>query len=389
MKLAVTIIAATFLLYVSAYAQEIPVYVNGQGVDFAGAHPVNLEGRVFVPVRDVFEAMGFEVGWDDGTATASVSNTAHTVSIRRGDDFITVNGDVVYPDVPPQIIDGSLMLPLRAIAQAVGANVEWTEDSRVVITHRRPTLPRLHGWHRRTEPHNYEDLLPITLDDVDVQVLDFIGGIYHITLSEDMVSFDPRGALNFFWNSDDGSFSDAVDTIPNYASFVFSARYDTDNQNVTMVVGVSDGLGQSHRRAVILKGNDRPNPARNTEQSILAGLNNVRADNGLAPLIWHEELAEVMREQNEFLARGVMGNRWIPDDAWGTVAHMQNAGIEFSVHNRFSATSRGNNAVAIVRDFTNVNRIHDILNPELTHVGIAVFYYAPTQVFSRQVLIGL
>ena len=46
---------------------------------------------------------------------------------------IFIDGQEVVPDVPPQIIDGRVMVPARFIAEPLGATVEWDGENRSVI----------------------------------------------------------------------------------------------------------------------------------------------------------------------------------------------------------------------------------------------------------------
>lgn len=45
---------------------------------------------------------------------------------------VIVDGNEIKPDVPPQIINGRTLVPLRAVAEALGASVSWTETARTV-----------------------------------------------------------------------------------------------------------------------------------------------------------------------------------------------------------------------------------------------------------------
>ncbi len=46
---------------------------------------------------------------------------------------LIVNGQEIIPDVPPQIIDGRVMVPARFVAEPLGAIVEWDEKGRAII----------------------------------------------------------------------------------------------------------------------------------------------------------------------------------------------------------------------------------------------------------------
>lgn len=44
-----------------------------------------------------------------------------------------VDGKEIHSEVPPQIIDGSTLIPARALSEALGAKVEWDDVNRTVI----------------------------------------------------------------------------------------------------------------------------------------------------------------------------------------------------------------------------------------------------------------
>jgi hypothetical protein len=50
-----------------------------------------------------------------------------------GDTYFTVDGKEITPEVPQQIIDSRFMLPLRAVSEAIGANVEWDSETKTAV----------------------------------------------------------------------------------------------------------------------------------------------------------------------------------------------------------------------------------------------------------------
>jgi hypothetical protein len=62
-----------------------------------------------------------------------------TIALADTPIKLIVNGDEIYSDVPPQIIDGRAMVPLRVIADALSAKVEWDEyNNAIYITTQSP-----------------------------------------------------------------------------------------------------------------------------------------------------------------------------------------------------------------------------------------------------------
>ncbi|MGB8964367.1 MAG: copper amine oxidase N-terminal domain-containing protein [Candidatus Cybelea sp.] len=112
-----------------AVAQTVTVKLNGQPL-YLNPAPIEREGRVFVPLRGVFEHMGASVVYSAGTINATKQNT--TVQLRVGSTQATVNGQPQTLDVAPFIIGASTYVPLRFIAQAFGAQVGWDSPTRVV-----------------------------------------------------------------------------------------------------------------------------------------------------------------------------------------------------------------------------------------------------------------
>jgi len=108
---------------------DVGITINGSTVNVYPA-PIMQTGRVFVPLRGVFENLGASVDYDNGQITATGDNTE--ISLTIGSTQATVNGSPVTIDVAPFIVGESTYVPLRFVSQALGANVYWDEANQVV-----------------------------------------------------------------------------------------------------------------------------------------------------------------------------------------------------------------------------------------------------------------
>jgi len=74
-RLALVIVALIFAIIAitAVSANEISVTVNGERVNFASQQPVIVDGRTLVPVRGVFEMMGFDVDWNQEASQATLT----------------------------------------------------------------------------------------------------------------------------------------------------------------------------------------------------------------------------------------------------------------------------------------------------------------------------
>jgi hypothetical protein len=76
--------------------------------------------------------MGAEVDWDEATRTVTAVRGDTTISLAIGSDQLYVNGVATTIDVPAQIINDRTMIPVRAIAESFGCEVNWNESARRV-----------------------------------------------------------------------------------------------------------------------------------------------------------------------------------------------------------------------------------------------------------------
>jgi Copper amine oxidase N-terminal domain len=113
----------------TAQSSNVTVFVNGQKLTF-DQPPVLQNGRVFVPLRGVFQALGASVVYSNGKIAATGSG--RTVSLTIGSTSALVNGQVQYLDVAPFTEGDRTLVPLRFVAQALGANVNWDDSSSAV-----------------------------------------------------------------------------------------------------------------------------------------------------------------------------------------------------------------------------------------------------------------
>lgn len=109
----------------------IKVIVNGSKVAF-DQPPVLESGRTLVPLRAIFEALGAEVNWDEKTQTVEATKASKVISLQIGSTSLYVDGVVVVLDVPAKLINSRTLVPVRAISEAFGCKVDWNGDTQTV-----------------------------------------------------------------------------------------------------------------------------------------------------------------------------------------------------------------------------------------------------------------
>lgn len=126
-------IAATLLFVanspLAAQAAAVTIVVNGTTVNF-DQPPIERAGRVFVPLRGVFERLGASVVYANGQINAT--GNGKNISLHIGSTQATVNGQPVAIDVAPFLVGARTLVPLRFVAQSLGASVDYNDGTRTV-----------------------------------------------------------------------------------------------------------------------------------------------------------------------------------------------------------------------------------------------------------------
>lgn len=107
------------------------VVVNGERLALPVA-PAIAEGTTFVPLRGVFEKQGATVSWDDATRTVVAEKGATRLEYVVGASLAELNGKRIDVPLPGYITEGTTMVPLRLISEALGGGVSWDEKTRTV-----------------------------------------------------------------------------------------------------------------------------------------------------------------------------------------------------------------------------------------------------------------
>jgi len=109
----------------------IKVKVNGTKIKF-DVPPMIQNGRTLIPLRACAEALGAQVQWLEKLQTAIITCNATRIAMPIGKSEYEIDGKETPIDVPAQIIDGRTLVPVRAISEAFGADVKWEEETKTV-----------------------------------------------------------------------------------------------------------------------------------------------------------------------------------------------------------------------------------------------------------------
>lgn len=111
--------------------RQIPVYLDGWRLP-CDVPPALVGGRVLVPLRAIFQGLGAAVHWDEATREITAQRGERQIRLTVGEKTASVDGRPVKLDVPAQVVAGRTLVPVRFVSQALGAAVEWRAAEREV-----------------------------------------------------------------------------------------------------------------------------------------------------------------------------------------------------------------------------------------------------------------
>lgn len=104
--------------------KDAKVTINEVPVNF-DVPPVMQNGRTLVPLRAIFEAIGANVTWDEATQTISAVKDDKSINLVINSNIAKMNDADLQLDVPATIYKGRTVVPLRFVGEAFNGTVVW------------------------------------------------------------------------------------------------------------------------------------------------------------------------------------------------------------------------------------------------------------------------
>jgi len=109
----------------------IKIMLNGSSLSFSEA-PYMANGTTMVPMRIIFEALKAEVNYDAASQKITATKGDTVIELTLGQKSAKKNGQSISLDVAAVTRNGNTMVPLRFVAEALNATVDWDNASQTV-----------------------------------------------------------------------------------------------------------------------------------------------------------------------------------------------------------------------------------------------------------------
>lgn len=118
--------------YFSNESDNINIIINGERLLFDNI-PIIVNDRTLVPFRQIFEALGYKVSWNDEDKSILAEKSDVIMRLQIGNNEISVNNEFVYSDIAPELIDSTAYVPIRIISENSDCDVLWIEEDSTII----------------------------------------------------------------------------------------------------------------------------------------------------------------------------------------------------------------------------------------------------------------
>jgi hypothetical protein len=128
------VIASSLVTPLKTQAEHPPLYIidaNNQLI-MTDPPPITRDGCTLVPISALADTLQGKVVWDDEQQTVTFTKNRDTIRMRVDSTQAKMNGQELSLETAVCNVDGRVYVPLVSVAEAMGAKLEWDEEIRTV-----------------------------------------------------------------------------------------------------------------------------------------------------------------------------------------------------------------------------------------------------------------
>lgn len=168
---------------------QITVSIDSTKVEFndeIGSPFIDQNYRTQVPFRATLEKFGATVDWNNETKVAIATKGDITVEVPLGQNYIMKNGEKIATDTAAIIVNNRTYLPIRAVVEAFGSEVQWDQGLNTVVITSTPVDAKamlMDAYTKSAEWNNYDSNIVM---DMSMNVPDESGNVQTINMKMNM-----------------------------------------------------------------------------------------------------------------------------------------------------------------------------------------------------------
>lgn len=117
----------------SAAAVHSRIVLDGQEITLPhDVQVTNINKNVMIPIRVVAENLKFKVNWDQKSQNVKIQQNLKTISLTVNQNEATVDNKQVSLNNAPQILNDTVVVPIRFVSEQMGLKVGWDNKDKIV-----------------------------------------------------------------------------------------------------------------------------------------------------------------------------------------------------------------------------------------------------------------
>lgn len=109
----------------------VQVVIDGEPALFEPS-PVIVEGTALVPMQALFQRLGASAQWEDRTQTLTAMKNDTSIRLSIGSRSADLSGEIKEMEISPQLVEGKPFIPIRFVGNALGMYVYWDDERRTI-----------------------------------------------------------------------------------------------------------------------------------------------------------------------------------------------------------------------------------------------------------------
>ncbi len=139
-KIVVSLVLCLVLIMpvIASAAGDVSINLDGAVLETSVA-PKIVSGRTMLPMEDIFEALGAKAVWIADGQTIFATKGEYVVVMQIDNTLLSVckssttESEALTLDVVPFMENNRALVPVRAVAEALDAQVDWIKETRTVV----------------------------------------------------------------------------------------------------------------------------------------------------------------------------------------------------------------------------------------------------------------
>lgn len=343
---------------------DINVYLNGSQLSF-DQNPLIVNDRTYVPARSIFEAFGMNVEWDNEAQSAYIYNNDTEISLSVNSNEMYINGEAVALGNTPFIENGRILVPLRAISEALDCKVNWDAVTCSVVIICGGTISPTYA--PTATPTQNPDTLP-TAQPTEIPSPDTTPIPTSVPTPTDTPTSAPTHA-------------------PTLTPTAAPTAAPTVTPTLTPTAAPTAAPTATPTAAPTAAPTQAPSGLSAMEQEVFALVNSERAKNGLSALSWADDVAAVARaHSSDMINRGFFSHT--NPDGESPFDRLKNNGISYRTAAENIAYGQKTPADVMNAWMNSSGHRANILNKNVTELGVGAVKNNNGTIYWTQVFVA-